>query len=236
MGFFDKLFGKKEANQTTNNSLDTPIAEIKKQREGYLNVGQSIFPIIKSQDDPKIKMAISNNPILTDAIAEGIVVCYVLDMGDNFEMLSTSHLKDFALTLEDVRKVATRNLIKKVNTNCKVGVMDLSAQNPQIKPFYRVEMDNNLNPSMMLLDEFWDTTAKDIAKSDTIAVSIPAKNIILFSDMKLMESFRTMRPVAEQLYESSIQDGIALTTNTYIRKNSKWVLFLDTPEQMEELW
>jgi hypothetical protein len=54
--------------------------------------------------------------------------------------------------------------------------------------------------------------------------------------MKLMESFRTMRPVADQLYESSIEDGIALTTNTYIRKNGKWILFLDTDEQMADLW
>jgi hypothetical protein len=114
--------------------------------------------------------------------------------------------------------------------------MDLSDQNPQIKPFYRVEMDNNFNPSMMLLDEFWETTAKQIVKSDTIAVSIPAKNILFFSDMKLMESFRTMRPVANQMYDSSVQDNIQLTKNTYIRKNGKWILFLDTEEQMAELW
>jgi hypothetical protein len=54
--------------------------------------------------------------------------------------------------------------------------------------------------------------------------------------MKLMESFRTMRPVANQMYDASVEDGIHLTKNTYIRKNGKWILFLDTPEQMEELW
>ena len=235
MGIFDKLFSKKET-ENTKKSLNTPVSEIKKDRENYVNLGQSIFPVVKSADDQKIKMSANNNPILTDPLCDGIVTCYVLDMGSNFEMLSQSHLRDFSLTIDDVRKVALRNLINKVNSNCKVAIMDLSAQNPAVKPFYRVEMDNNFNPSMMLLDEFWESTAKKIVNSDTIAVSIPAKNLLFFSDMKLMESFRTMRPVARQMYEASIGDGIALSTNTYIRKNGKWILFLDTEEQMAELW
>lgn len=235
MGLFDKLFGKKESKPATQ-SLDTPISDVKKDREGYVNVGQSIFPVIKTSDDPRIKMSVNNNPILTDPLSEGIVTCYVLDMGDNFEMLSQSHLQSFGLTIEDVRNVAIRNLINKVNANCKIGIMDFSDQNPAIKPFFKVDMDNNFNPSMMLLDEFWESTAKNIVKSDTIAVSIPAKNLLFFSDMKLMESFRTMRPVANQMYDASVNDGIALTTNTNIRKNGKWILFLDTEEQMAELW
>lgn len=235
MGLFDKFFGKKKSQQT-GHPLDKPISEVKKDREGYVNLGQNIFPVIKSVDDPRIKMAVNNNPLLTDPLSDGIVTCYVLDMGDNFEMLSQSHLKDFGLTIDDIRQVALRNLVNKVNANCKIGVMDLSDQNPAIKPFYSVEMDNNFNPSMMLIEEFWEKTAKDIVKSDTIAVSIPAKNLLFFSDMKLMESFRTMRPVANQMYEASVSDGIALTTNTYIRKNGKWILFLNTEEQMAELW
>jgi uncharacterized protein YtpQ (UPF0354 family) len=233
MSFLSKLFGK---DKSDNAQLNKSIEEVKKDREGYLNIGQSIFPVIKNEDDPKIKMSLTGNPILTEKISDGIALCYVLDMGNTFEMISQKHLNDFGLTIQDVKQVALRNLTNKVNLNCKVGVMDLSDQNPQIKPFYRVEMDNNFNPSMMLLDEFWETTAKQIVKSDTIAVSIPAKNILFFSDMKLMESFRTMRPVANQMYDSSVQDNIQLTKNTYIRKNGKWILFLDTEEQMAELW
>lgn len=228
MGLFNKLFGKKEST-STKQSVDTPISEVQKDRESYLNVGQSIFPMIKSIDDPRISMVSNSNPLITEALSEGIVTCYALDTGDNYEMLSQSHLLNFGLTIEDIRVVAMRNLIKKVNENCQISVLDLSEQNPAIKPFYQIEMDADFNPSMMLLDQFWETTAKDIVKSDTIAVSIPAKNLLFFSDMKLMESFRTMRLVAKQMYDASISDGIALTTNTYIRKNGKWILFLDTP-------
>lgn len=233
MSFLGRLFGKSESGK---NPLDKSIEDVKKDREGYVNVGQSLFPVIKAESDPKIKMSLSNNPIITEKLSDEIVVCYVLDMGDRFEMISNKHLSDFGLTLEDIKQVSHRNLINKINTNCKISVMDFSQQNPQIKPFYRIDMDANFNPSMMLVDEFWDTNVKDIVKSDTVAVSIPAKNILFFSDMKIMESFRTMRPVANQMYEASVKDGIELSKNTYIRKNGKWILFLDTDEQMAELW
>ncbi len=104
------------------------------------------------------------------------------------EMIADSHLKDFGLKLEDVKAVALRNLKNKLNQNCKIGTMDLSAMNPQIKPFFKVEMDANYNPSIMLIDEFWEQAAKPAAKTDLIAVSIPAKNLLFFSDLKLREA------------------------------------------------
>lgn len=235
MGLLGKLFGKKDS-QPVGMSLDTPISEVKKDREGFVNVGQSIFPIIKEAGDPKITMFSNNHAIIADPLCDELVTCYVLDMGDKFELMSQSHLQNFGLGVQELRQVSIRNLIKRVNENCKIVEVDMSEQYPQSKPFYRVDMDVNFNPSMMLLDEFWESTVRSVIETDTIAVSIPAKNLLLFSDMKVMESFRTMRPIANQIYDASVSEGIALTTNTYIRKNGKWILFLDTEEQWEELW
>ncbi len=69
-----------------------------------------------------------------------------------------------------------------------------------------------------------------------IAVSIPAKNVLYFSDILKMESFRTMRPVANQVYKASVEDRLELSKNTYIRKNGKWILFLNTEAQFNELF
>ena len=248
MSLFKKLFGSKTekrvpekenlANQEKTNPLDKPIEEIKKEREGYVSLGRSIFPVIKNADDPRITMSQNNpgNKIITSPIAEGIVKCYVLDIGEKFEMISEAHLKQFGLDKEVVDNTALRNLTDKFNQRNGISVQDFSQQSPQAKPFYKLEMDANYPPSMMLIDEFWDNTAKEIVKSDRIAVSIPAKNLLFFSDFRLMESFRTMRPVAEHMYNASIQDNIQLTTNTYVRKDGKWIKFENTPEQMEELW
>ena len=248
MSLFKKLFGSKENKETAKqtekddreikNPLDKPIDEIKKEREGYVSLGRSIFPVIKNVNDPRIKMALNSegNEIITTPLAEGIVKCYVLDVGDKFEMISQSHLKQFGLDKEIVDNTAIRNLVDKFNQKNGISVQDFSEQNPQSKPFFKLEMDANYPPSMMLVEDFWDNTAKEIVKSNRIAVSIPAKNLLFFSDYRLMESFRTMRPVANQMFEASIQDNIHLTKNTYIRKDGKWIKFEDTPEQMEELW
>ena len=263
MSFFKKLFGKKEdknpnspaPNPTTvpapieeettsfashednpqTNGLDTPIEEVKKNTDGYISLGRSIFPVIKNAEDPGFKLTENINKIIQTPLADGIVICYVIDIGNKLERISENHLKQYNLDIETVHNTAMRNLVDKVNENLKIGIQDYSSSNPEIKPFYNVEFDSNYNPSIMLLSEFWNTTAKEVTKGKVIAVSIPATNIIFFSDFNLMESFRTMRPVANKLYEGSIEDRLELTKNTYIRKGEKWVKFLDTEEQYIEL-
>ena len=150
-------------------------------------------------------------------------------------MISQKHLNDFGIPFAEIKKSAFRNLSTIFNKGCKLLTVDLSEMNPRCKPFYSAQMDRNFNPSLMLIDEVWDNVAK-ILKSDLIAVSIPSKDSICFSDMKLMESFRTMTGINEREYKDAEQKNLQLTQNIYVRKNGKWVLFLDTPEQMEELW
>jgi uncharacterized protein YtpQ (UPF0354 family) len=234
MGLFDKLFGKKE--DKPKSTLDTPIEEYKKQQEGGVNIGQSIYPIFKRKDDPKVNMLKGNQDVIKIDFLDDLYLCFNLDMGTHFEMVQYELLEKTNLTVDDLKATAIRNLINKINVNCKVGVEDFSENIPDAKPFYSIQFDNDLNAMMFLVDDFWETTAKEVTKSDRVAVSIPAKNLIYFSDLRLMESFRTMRPVGNHMFNASVEDGINLTDKTYIRKDGKWVLFLDTEEQMAELW
>jgi uncharacterized protein YtpQ (UPF0354 family) len=234
MGLFDKLFGKKENTQKT--SLETPIEEYKKKQEGSVNIGQSIYPIFKRKDDPKINLLKGEQEVIKIDFLDDLYLCFNLDMGSHYEMVQNDILQKTNITFDDLKAAAIRNLINKINTSCKVGVEDLSQNIPEAKPFYSVQFDNDLNSSIFLLDNFWETTAKEITKSDRVAVSMPAKNLIYFSDMRLMESFMTMRPVGKHMFNASINDGIHLTDKTYIRKDGKWILFLDTEEQLEVLW
>ena len=234
MGLFDKLFGKKESNQKP--FLETPIDEYKRQQEGGVNVGQSIYPTFKRKDDPKVNMLKGSQDVIKIDFLDDLYLCFNLDMGDRYEMVQNSLLEKTNLTIDELKGAATRNLINKINANCKVGVEDFSQNIPNAKPFYSVKFDNDLNATIFLIDNFWETTAKEITKSDRVAVSMPAKNLIYFSDMRLMESFRTMRPLGKHMFNASKEDGIHLTDKTYIRKGGKWILFLDTEEQMAELW
>jgi uncharacterized protein YtpQ (UPF0354 family) len=234
MGLFDKLFGKKE--EKTKSILETPVEEYKKKQEGSVNIGQSIYPVFKRKDDPKINMLKGSQAVIKVDFLDDLYLCFNLDMGTHYEMVQNELLEKTNLTIDELKSASIRNLINKVNTNCKVGVEDFSQNISGAKPFYSVQFDNDLNASIFLIDDFWETNGKEITKSDRIAVSMPAKNLIYFSDMRLMESFRTMRPVGNHMYNASIEEGIQLTEKTYIRKDGKWILFLDTDEQLAELW
>ncbi len=241
MSIFNKLFGSKKENSSENlnssktHGLNTPMEEVKRNTEGYVNLGRSIFPVLKREDDEGIKITENINPLVKIQFIDGIVLCFVIDTGEKLERISQSRLKQYNLDTDIVLNTALRNLVDKINENLKIRIHDYSSSNPEIKPFYEIEFDRNYNPSIMLLDDFWDTTAKEITKSDLIAVSIPATNIIFMSDFKLMESFRTMIPFASSLYDGSLQERLQLTKDTYIRKDGKWIKFLDTEEQFMEL-
>ncbi len=234
MKFLSKLFKKKE--ETSKMSMETSIENYKKERDGGVSIGQSIYPIFKRKDDPKINLLKGSQEVIKIDFLDDLYLCFNLDMGAHYEMVQYELLEKTNLTIEDLKATALRNLTNKVNFSCKVGVEDFSEGIPQAKPFYSVQFDNDLNASIFLLDNFWDTQAQEIAKSDRIAVTLPAKNLIYFSDMRLMESFRTMRPVGIHMFNASKEEKIHLTDKTYIRKNGKWILFLDTEEQLEELW
>jgi len=153
MSLFKKLFGSKESKkdegkivkgtQEKPNPLEKPIEEVKKEREGYVSLGRSIFPVIKDANDPRILMSQNSSisKIITSPVAEGIVKCYVLDIGDKFEMISESHLEQFGLDREIVENTAIRNLVDKFNEKNGVSIQDFSQQSPQSKPFYKLEMD-----------------------------------------------------------------------------------------------
>lgn len=234
MGIFDKIFKRKENSLKT--TLDTSIENYKKQIEGGLNIGQSIYPVFKRKDDPKVNLLKGSQDVVKIDFLEDLYLCFNLDLGHHYEMIQNELLEKTNLTIDQLTNTAIRNLVNRINQSCKIGVEDFSQDIPAAKPFYSIHFDNDLNAMAFLIDGFWETTAKEITKSDRIAVSMPARNLIYFSDMRLMESFRTMRPVAAHMFSASIEERIHLTEKTYIRKDGKWILFLDTEEQMEELW
>jgi len=204
--------------------------ESQQQPEGYINLGQNIFPVIKTNDDSNIQTTLkSDNPILYDELAEGIIVTYGIDLEDRIEMVAQSHLKNSGLSHRDIKLVAERNIRLKINQNCQVSRLDLSGQIPEAKPFFQVEMDSSYNPSVMIVNEFW-SQAEKIAGSSLLAVSIPAKNLLFFSNKNEIQSFVAMKAFAQQLYKASKTDHIELTSDTYIRKNGKWTLFLENAD------
>ena len=220
-----KTNGKGPKSDSKSDFIPNP-----ENQEGYVKLGDHIFPIIKSSDDPHFQSTLkSDNPIIFDELAEGIVIIYAIDLGDHLEMIAQSHLEKFGLKHQDIKLVAERNIRLKIRENCQISKIDLSRQIKDARPFFQVEMDNNLNPSIMIVDEFWEQAEK-IADSKLLAVNIPAKNLLFFSDKNEISSFVAMKSFAQQMYKASQNDHIELTNNTYLRKNGQWLLYLDNSE------
>jgi uncharacterized protein YtpQ (UPF0354 family) len=194
-----------------------------KERQEKTPVGKSIFPLVRSAKDPRF----SNNSIsgfITGELAEGIVMVYGLDIGDNFEIISENHCERFHIGKEELFHLAKRNLLNKTSGNIDIEQVDFSENTQGAQPFYRAALDNNLDTSLMLVDEFWEHVS-NMLKTNLIAVNLPAKNLLYFASLEQMLSFRTMRHVSGKMFDVSKKDGIEITPDTYIRKNGKWVLF-----------
>jgi len=230
---FLNLFGrKKEAVDPDQpdvgaSPLEQTTEAFVKERKETISIGKSIFPLVRSAKDPRFsKNRMTSNVFITDELAEGIVMVYGLDIGDNFEIINENHCERFRLDKEELFSIAKRNLLNKTSGNIDIEQVDFSENIEGAQPFYRARLDNNLDTSLMLVDEFWEHVSK-MLKTDLIAVNLPAKNLLYFASLEQMFSFRTMRPVSGKMYEVSKKDGIEITPDTYIRKNGKWVLFSD---------
>lgn len=232
MGLFSFL-GKKPT-KTTHSPLDQTTENYLKNRQD-IPVGKNIFPMIKPADDSRILASrFTSNPVITRDLAQGIVITYGLDIGQGFELITTNHCKQFGISDQELAALSARNLHTRTDGRINIEKMDFSASIPEAEPFYRVRLDNNLDSSVMLVDEFWKQ-ASSMLKTDLIAVTLPAKNTLYFADYHSIFSFRLMRPFSGKMYEASKQDRIEISPNTYVRKNNRWILFDDTEKQHMEL-
>jgi uncharacterized protein YtpQ (UPF0354 family) len=229
----NKIFGKKEnVEKEVKKKVEEENKQIdvKKSTEN-LKLSEIIYPAIKRADDGRIISSNQENPIITKKFIEDLVIVYNLDFGDRFEMLSNSRLNEINLPIDVIHQHAINNLRKKATNN--IGYMDIDPPE-EIKggkSFQRIMLDNNFDPSLMLLDELWPQFSKNL-NDKLVGVCIPAKNILAistFSDDNI--SYRTMRILAKQTYEASKSENIELTNESYVWKEGRFIKFLDTEEQ-----
>lgn len=88
----------------------------------------------------------------------------------------------------------------------------------------------------MLIEPFWRIDAIPTVNSDLIAISILAMDICLFTDFREQEDFNLMRGMGQGTYITAKSKEREVTEKIYIHKNGEWVLYLDIPEQLEELF
>ncbi len=195
-----------------------------RQSVGFVSIGRSIFPVIKSADDSQIERAERrNNPLIMNELLEGIVICYVRETLENLELVTEAHLQPYLMNREDIAKSAKRNLAERVRDSAKIRTVNPENPSPEAKPFYRGILDKKFDTSLMVVDEFWERV-EEMLQSNAVAVCIPARNALYFADANIPESVETMRLAAGESYHAGMQDELHLTQNMYVRENGEWSL------------
>ncbi|MDR0194083.1 MAG: DUF1444 family protein [Myroides sp.] len=220
MGIFSKLFSNKR-HQAISSTTSRNTNKRQKNDLGYL------YPQIRSTDDSSFIEDITNSDALTVGFVEGLVICYVLDNGEGFEQFTKRHLIEYGLELEEVTKIAYQNLVQRFKKNSQVGEFELDGQETERSPFYTINFDDNLNASVMLIEPFWRIDAISTVGSDLIAVSLPAMDICLFTNFREQEDFNLMKGMGQGAYITAKSKEREVTEKIYIRKNGKWILYLE---------
>ena len=226
MGLLKNLFGKKKSGSQSEGS---------DQQEGTINIGKSVFPLIRPLQHRELASAKeSNRPMVTKELFEDMVITFQMETPHGWLPLDMQTMETTQMPLDDIMGCAMRNLMGRTNSKPDVNTVDLSSKFPAAQPFYQITFSKDIDSSMLFNNDLFVEIAKQL-ETKTLAMCVPACDTVYVADMILMESFRTMKAYSTVLYDQSKAENKECSPSTYILKGGTWVTFLDTDEQFEEL-
>lgn len=209
MSFLKKLFSKKEQKQ---------------EEDRGINLGESVYPILKTATDPLLQIGKNTDQALsTYEIAEDLRLLIGLDVGDQFQYLKQSDLEKFGFSQRDLINAAYHNIGPRLQQELKVGQSRFSQGEHM---FYEFLFDPNHLGALILMDEVWKQMALDKLKLKAVVAAMPAKNILMFSDLFDLPSTVNMYQTNKLVYEASKEDNIEFSENLYIRLGANnWKIY-----------
>jgi uncharacterized protein YtpQ (UPF0354 family) len=223
MGFFKKLFGKTE-NQPENKSnvlYDTDL-----ERQGYINLGKSIFPLVRNKNESKFTIQMpAGSELCTREIAGDLLIVYVVDAGENFQYCNHNMFEKYGLGFQDLEKTGLRNLFAKTDGNLKIQTIDTKDENnPDSLPFFRVILDGVYDVSLLIGENFLDKM-QELVNDDTVAFAAPRKDVLLLSPVKNKYTLAQMALTAGSLFINAVNENNNTSLSNYIllRKEGKWI-------------
>lgn len=227
MSFIKKLLGLGSTERVVNRPAMVSTKS---------NVIDNVIPSVISKTDECLSAMHAGEVLLIDEFAEGLVICYVVEREGGRELVSNLLLKEFDATEEDVRKLAFRNFTKHFKANHQIGEMEFDDTSLNDLDIHTVWYDCDFEPSVMLMDDFWDITVPKMLKADTVAVIIPSVDVCMFMAVRSSEGLCSFKRIAESFYVSTTMSNSEVSDSVYIRNNNEWIKFSDTDEQSYELF
>ena len=176
---------------------------------------QRAFPHIKpslGNDVPlAIELAHDDLPI-AEELAAGLLIMYAVDEGDRFTFLANRHLSAEGVDVQTLHQYAMANLREYVATRTRVE---------KLGERFGVFLDGNLEASLMLVDEMWETwVANHIPHG--VVVTVAARDVLAFCDAQSESGIAQLRGVIERVFPNG--DHL-ISESLYTREDGRWRLY-----------
>jgi uncharacterized protein YtpQ (UPF0354 family) len=170
-----------------------------------------IKPSLKGAE-ATVQLKREDEPVLRN-LGNGLLVAYLVDIGEVFEYIQVRDLIRAGLTEEELHERSMANLVALMNARL------------DIKPYGNVSavfLDGNIESSLLLVDELWDSRLASMRKYGFIAVA-PARDVLAFTDVSSSQGIAELREIA-----SRAEGGDHLISPVLFRRRGKlWVRHVD---------
>lgn len=171
----------------------------------------AVLPVIKPEvwvTEAQQQLAAAKKPsaLLSQPLADGLDVVYVLNSAETMRFISTSALGELGLRLGDVPAQAGRNLamlLPELRVEQDGGV-------------YRLRLDGNYEASMLLMYPRW---RERFALPRDPVVAIPARGEVLLADGGNRQAVEHMQAAAKM---DSAHSPYAVTPKLYVIRDGRW--------------
>ncbi|MFC4104218.1 DUF1444 domain-containing protein [Paenibacillus xanthanilyticus] len=146
---------------------------------------------------------------------EGFIVTFLCDDEgmDVYRYVQNRDLRELGLTPEQLLAQSLDHLYDRTESH------ELQLQELQDAAYTMLLMDGSFEASLLLLDDLWDGTLNDYAPSG-YAVAFPARDVLMFSDIRSEEGIAQMRAVIERIW---VNGDHLLSKAIWTRNAGKWV-------------
>ena len=190
-------------------------AVLEKRRADDLPAASTIVPIIRSsaivRQIAALSVAPSRAPVVEPLLAD-LVVTYAFDLPGLFRMVNELDCSQLGLSLDSLRDTALTNMRDKAE-----GVLPVWDA-----PLMRLALGGQLEPSMLLLREFWNCLATNVPGE--VVVALPAPNALLVSSTEAVGGGASRLRSELGL---AIQPSKALSQHLLVWRDGLWEVLID---------
>jgi uncharacterized protein YtpQ (UPF0354 family) len=178
-----------------------------------------IVPVIKSKGW-LWEMAFQLSPessMVSDDLVDDLVICYAFDLPDHFRFVKEDDRAALGLDPGGLRKLSVRNLTR------------LRGKPEILRPSWpgvMLRLDNNLEASLLLVDQLWRQLAGGIAGE--LIVAVPCRDILAVSGTGISGGIETLRGAVKRMWEKPENDPLLLLTRSLlVRRGDSWQVFTE---------